>query len=420
MGKDYHLTQMYMPFYAACIATVIGFLFFFLSFSSPYWLQSYDRVHSNFLHMGIWSVCFDRFVHPLDYHANVLTGCYWIFDRFFFTIGIWQWLDPYWLIAVQVLITVAFITQCCVILIIILYHLLFGHPAAESTMAMFGQLFIAVLLSVSAITFGIKSQDRSWMPRPDQNFLSWSFGFVILAAISSYISAGFLYCVSYTDRAAQEEVERFEAAEKCYGLQSTLSGRGASASAYGRSIYGGSQSVGGVVVKVPSTGNRPEQVLTLDSDLRRTDGGDGSASLFTSSLVQQSISQQQPPGRSGVGVYLSSVPEDDDHHPLVASPDESQTIESYRSEGSERRIYANVPYNSHLNETRSRRPPPGTSHWSDERDSYSPIEETEVSDQENSDIQYSRYGSERSQTSYPRTASHQGNYGPRTTNRPRY
>ncbi|THD20608.1 PMP-22/EMP/MP20/Claudin tight junction [Fasciola hepatica] len=260
MAKDYKLTQMYMPFYAACVATTIGFLFFFLSFSSPYWLQSYDRVHSSFLHMGIWSVCFDRFVHPQDYHANVLTGCYWIFDPFFFKIGIWQWLDPAWLVAVQVLITVAFITQCCVILILVLYHLLYGHPAAESTMAMGGQLFIGILLTVCVITYGVMCEDRVWMPRPDQNFLAWSFGFAILAAISSYIAAGFLYCVSYTDRAAQEEVERFEAVEQQYGLRSVLSGRAGTTSAIGQSLYGGTQSIGGVVVKVPSTGVRPAQV----------------------------------------------------------------------------------------------------------------------------------------------------------------
>lgn len=140
-----------MPTYAACLLTALGFLFFFLSFSSPYWLQSYDRVHSSFLHMGIWSVCFDNFVHPQvvfnfilnikqDYHANVLTGCYWIFDRFFFKIGIWQWLNPHWLIGVQVLITIAFITKLCVILILILYYLLFGHRAAESSMALVGEV----------------------------------------------------------------------------------------------------------------------------------------------------------------------------------------------------------------------------------------------------------------------------------------
>ncbi|CAL8082944.1 unnamed protein product [Calicophoron daubneyi] len=335
--KDYRLTQMYMPFYASCIATSIGFLFFFLSFSSPYWLQSYARAHNSFLHMGIWSVCFDRFVHPQDYHANVLNGCYWIFDRFFFKIGIWQWLNPHWLIAVQVLVTIAFITQCCTLLVLILYYLLYGHPAAESTIAMSGQLFTGVLLTVSVLIFGIKCEDRMWMIRPDQNFLSWSFGFAILAALSSFIAAGFLYCVSYTDRAALEEVEKFEAAEHQYGYTSVLSGKGGSASMYTRSAYGGTQSLGGVVVKVPSSSGRPEQVLTLGSDLRPVDTGQGSASLFTPSLAQQSLYQNSP----GVA---AAAPQPDAGHPEwspLPSPSESQVPSTYGSGGSRQPLYAN-------------------------------------------------------------------------------
>ncbi|KAA0192245.1 PMP-22/EMP/MP20/Claudin tight junction [Fasciolopsis buskii] len=276
MAKDYRLTQMYMPFYAACVATTIGFLFFFLSFSSPYWLQSYDRVHSSFLHMGIWSVCFDRFVHPQDYHANVLTGCYWIFDPFFFKIGIWQWLDPAWLVAVQVLITIAFITQCCVILILVLYHLLYGHPAAESTMAMAGQ----------------------------------------------------------------EEVERFEAVEQQYGLTSVLSGRGGTTSAMGRSLYGGTQSIGGVVVKVPSTGARPAQVLTLDSDLRRMDGSQGTASLFSRSASNQPYYQSGRQGAPLSAVHESQHSgeeqnENDGHGSNIPS--------TYQSDGSRQPVYTNDP-----------------------------------------------------------------------------
>ncbi|KAF7255920.1 hypothetical protein EG68_07291 [Paragonimus skrjabini miyazakii] len=379
MGKDYTLTQMYMPFYAACVATTIGFFFFFLSFSSPYWLQSHERVHSSFLHMGVWQICFDRFVHPKDYHANVLTGCYWIFDRFFFKIGIWQWLDPYWLIAVQVLITIAFITKCCIILILILYHLFFGHPAAESTMAMSGQLFIGVLLTICAFIFGIKTQDRSWMPRPDQNFLSWSFGFIILAAISSFIAAGFLYCVSYTDRAAEEEVERFEAVKHQHGMLSMLSGRGGSASAFGqRSLYGGTQSIGGVVVKVPSTGTRPEQVLTLDSDLRRLDGGDGSASLFTPSLAQQPTQHQRPAAQLSAVPEDSSIPEEDMRRSQMRSPVESLIPSTYGSDSSQQPLYTNergrqAPTRTHKGE---RRYSPAQSV---EQKSYSPLEEDEQS-----------------------------------------
>ncbi|CAH8507684.1 unnamed protein product [Schistosoma turkestanicum] len=301
MKKDYKLTQMYMPFYAACISAAIGFLFFFLSFSSPYWLQSYDRVHSSFLHMGIWSVCFDKFVHPQDYHANVLTGCFWVYDRFFFKIGIWQWLNPYWLIGVQVLITIAFTAKCCVILILVLYHLLFGHPAAESTMALIGEMFIGIVLTICILVFGISSQSRIWMPRPDQYFLSWSFGFIILAAICSFISSGFLYCISYTDRAAQEEVEKFEAVEKNYGgiMPSVLSiGRIGSGGLYSGGGLSGIGGAGGVVVKVPPTGARPEQVIALDSDLRPMDTGHESMSLFSPSIAPTNNNNYYYPAKS--------------------------------------------------------------------------------------------------------------------------
>ncbi|KAK4468067.1 hypothetical protein MN116_008241 [Schistosoma mekongi] len=316
MGKDYKLTQMYMPFYAACISSALGFLFFFLSFSSPYWLQSYDRVHSSFLHMGIWSVCFDKFVHPQDYHANVLTGCFWVYDRFFFKIGIWQWLNPYWLIGVQVLITIAFTAKFCVILILVLYHLLFGHPAAESTMALVGEVFIGIFLTICILLFGISSQSRVWMPRPDQYFLSWSFGFIILAAICSFISSGFLYCISYTDRAAQEEVEKFEAVETNYGMPSIISGRIGSG---GLSGIGGA---GGVVVKVPSTGARPEQIIALDSDLRPMDGGHESMSLFSPSIGM--LSNNNNNGNNSEEHQLTSDNNNDNNNSQTISPIESE------------------------------------------------------------------------------------------------
>uniref|UniRef100_A0A3Q0KNK9 PMP-22/EMP/MP20/Claudin tight junction n=2 Tax=Schistosoma mansoni TaxID=6183 RepID=A0A3Q0KNK9_SCHMA len=313
---------MYMPFYAACISAALGFLFFFLSFSSPYWLQSYDRVHSSFLHMGIWSVCFDKFVHPQDYHANVLTGCFWVYDRFFFKIGIWQWLNPYWLIGVQVLITIAFTAKCCVILILVLYHLLFGHPAAESTMALVGEVFIGILLTICILVFGISSQSRVWMPRPDQYFLSWSFGFIILAAICSFISSGFLYCISYTDRAAQEEVEKFEAVETNYGMPSVLSGRIGSGGLYsgGLSGIGGA---GGVVVKVPSTGARPEQVIALDSDLRPMDTGHESMSLFSPSIGMLSNNPYHYKGIDKQPVNLNHQHHNESNSPTF-SPVESE------------------------------------------------------------------------------------------------
>uniref|UniRef100_A0A5K3FT51 PMP-22/EMP/MP20/Claudin tight junction n=2 Tax=Mesocestoides corti TaxID=53468 RepID=A0A5K3FT51_MESCO len=270
MSDKEKLTRMYMPFYAACGFTAGGFIFFLFSFSSPYWIESYDYVHSSFLHLGLWSACFNKFIHPQDFHANELTGCYWMYDRFFFQIGIWEWLNPYWLVAIQTLIIVAFIANLISVLVLVLYYLLYGQPAAESTIVCGLQIFTGVLLSISLIVFGVNSQDRRWMQRPDQNFLSWSYGFLILATICSFIAAAFLCCVSYTDRAAQREVEHFEAVEGQYGARSVaggtyLTGRHPS-TLFARSLYGTQSRIGGgggVVVNVPATDDGPPQQVEI-------------------------------------------------------------------------------------------------------------------------------------------------------------
>jgi len=41
---------------------------------------------------------------------------------------------------------------------------------------------------VVAILFGYQVNDRYWLPRPDLNFLSWGFGFLIICGIASLVS----------------------------------------------------------------------------------------------------------------------------------------------------------------------------------------------------------------------------------------
>lgn len=64
MDDKERITRMYMPFYAACCFTATGFILFLFAFSSPYWLEYYDYVHSSFLQLGIWSACFNKFILP--------------------------------------------------------------------------------------------------------------------------------------------------------------------------------------------------------------------------------------------------------------------------------------------------------------------------------------------------------------------
>jgi len=49
-------------------------------------------------------------------------------------------------------------------------------------------LISAMVSLVVAILFGYQVNDRYWLPRPDLNFLSWGFGFLIISGISSLVS----------------------------------------------------------------------------------------------------------------------------------------------------------------------------------------------------------------------------------------
>ncbi|KAL5967506.1 hypothetical protein TSMEX_004739 [Taenia solium] len=318
MSEKERLMRMYMPFYAACGFTATGFILFLFSFSSPYWLESYDYVHSSFLQLGIWSACFNKFILPEDFHANELTGCYWIYDRFFFQIGIWEWLNPYWLIAIQTLIIIAFVAELVSVLVLILYFLLYGQPAAESTIVCGLQIFIGLLLSISLAVFGVNSQNRKWMQRPDHMFLSWSFGFLILATIASFISAAFLCCVSYTDRAAQREVEHYEAVEgqlggRSLGAGTYLSG-GQPSTLFTRSVYGNQPRMGGgVVVSVPAPGDAPTQ--TVEIGTTNFYSGSGPTGSQLSPLREDPLADDGTFGDQDSGTYASSG-NVSTHHPL--------------------------------------------------------------------------------------------------------
>ncbi|KAL5107449.1 hypothetical protein TcWFU_002410 [Taenia crassiceps] len=256
MSDKEKLTRMYMPFYAACGFTATGFILFLFSFSS-----------------------------------------------------IWEWLNPYWLVAIQTLIIIAFVAELISVLILILYFLLYGQPAAESTIVCGLQIFIGLLLSISLVVFGVNSQNRMWMQRPDHMFLSWSFGFLILATIASFISAAFLCCVSYTDRAAQREVEYYEAVEGQLGSRSLaagtyLAGRQPS-TLFTRSIYGNqSRMGGGVVVSVPAPGDAPTQTIEIGT----TDfySGDGPTGSQLSPLREDPLVDDGTFGDQDSGTYASS------------------------------------------------------------------------------------------------------------------
>jgi len=55
-------------------------------------------------------------------------------------------------------------------------------------------MFLSAMVSlVVGILFGYQVNDRYWLPRPDLNFLSWGFGFLIISGISALVSGVCLF-----------------------------------------------------------------------------------------------------------------------------------------------------------------------------------------------------------------------------------
>ena len=63
-----------------------------------------------------------------------------------------------------------------------------------------------LLIGISVTVFGIKADvDRQWIPNPDSNFLSWSFGCACLSGFFSIFSA---LCLTVDHMRITEEEER--------------------------------------------------------------------------------------------------------------------------------------------------------------------------------------------------------------------
>jgi len=46
---------------------------------------------------------------------------------------------------------------------------------------------------IALIVFGVYKEDRRWVPRPDMNLLSWSYGVCVIAGFFCLLSALCLY-----------------------------------------------------------------------------------------------------------------------------------------------------------------------------------------------------------------------------------
>ncbi|CAD5117395.1 DgyrCDS6169 [Dimorphilus gyrociliatus] len=202
-----------------------------IAFASPFWLQTYPDSFNTFRNIGLWEACFQNYIHYKDDKQEVYDGCWWILnpeDKYW---KLREWLLPPWFITCQVL-AIASIIICIVTCIMVMAIMLHFCPVLNHEYHQTFTIYFASALSFAKVMlifiigtiFGRLSEDWEWMPRPDWNFLSWGYGFLIISGLGS-IAAGVCYFMQARDAYDQlkkKEAEFLDIAQNLAASQSQI------------------------------------------------------------------------------------------------------------------------------------------------------------------------------------------------------
>jgi len=179
-----------MNFLFLVVSTLGAFFCNFVAFCSGHWIESMPEYNSQFVRLGLWEACFNNYIHPEDYVSKAYQGCWWIYYPEFWYIR--TWLIQPWFWAVQMMSIVVFLLMGFAAISIACMTLGCSHREAikPRRWLLVCHGLSVILISIILIIMSVASKDRQWMPRPDQNRLSWSFGFQVMAGFMSV--AGFL------------------------------------------------------------------------------------------------------------------------------------------------------------------------------------------------------------------------------------
>ncbi|KAK3087431.1 hypothetical protein FSP39_005856 [Pinctada imbricata] len=160
----------------------LGFISFLLGYCTPFWLETDDRFlyRSGFQKLGLWTACFENWSYFKDYLGKQYNGCYWIFS--YDLMPIWKWLNPTWLLSVQVMMTLSFCLQVVTIAVLSWYI----YKGWREHIGLFGITILALIpgltMAICITMFATYSVvDRQWIENPSKTYLSWSFAFTIVA-----------------------------------------------------------------------------------------------------------------------------------------------------------------------------------------------------------------------------------------------
>nr|XP_027197227.1 uncharacterized protein LOC113791630 [Dermatophagoides pteronyssinus] len=182
----------------AIAATTVTAISVFIAFFSQYWLASERRLYgAKFVRLGLWVTCFRSFVSPEDYEMNkYYAGCRWIFAEEYQNIK--HILMPGFFIATQALYTIGFVFLLIACICVLAIQLCFVIEKEILAMKFLSSVmfFSALFTTLAVIIFGIRGDDRDWMPDHEHNFLSWSFGFAVVGAFFSWMASALFWAES--------------------------------------------------------------------------------------------------------------------------------------------------------------------------------------------------------------------------------
>ncbi|KAK3600559.1 hypothetical protein CHS0354_003496 [Potamilus streckersoni] len=177
-----------------------AFICMVIAFATPYWVESFAKSGNQFVKCGLWEFCFNDYIFYKDYNSKRFLGCFYIFDSKIR--NLWEWLSPPWFVACEVMAGVSLLFQCLTLVVASIAYWRCLPPYFKKVVyqaAMGVCMGIVALILITLIVYGVGKEYRSWMPRPDQNYLSWGYGLFAISGIVTLFAGVAFWVASKTD-----------------------------------------------------------------------------------------------------------------------------------------------------------------------------------------------------------------------------
>ncbi|XP_022308772.1 uncharacterized protein LOC111114657 [Crassostrea virginica] len=191
----------------------VGFLFNIIAFSTPNWLEADDRykLTNGFVKLGLWEACFNHWTYFNDYNGKIYDGCWWIYSYEYKPI--FHWINPSWFLSIQVMMTLTMLSEIILLVLIAMFICKSKDGFWKLMSVGVGAIVCGMVTGICILVFGTMSVvNRQWIQNPDKNYLSFSFGLMVMSGFL-VLFGGFCAIFSATqyrfDRKKSQEKPRY-------------------------------------------------------------------------------------------------------------------------------------------------------------------------------------------------------------------